>query len=29
MEKVILDDVSLEFYECAAHSQFMLPATSI
>lgn len=29
MEKVILDDVSLEFHECAAYSQLMLPATSI
>lgn len=29
MEKVILNNVSLEFYECAAHSPFMPPATSI
>ena len=29
MEKVILGDASLEFYECAAYSQFMLPATSV
>lgn len=29
MEKVIRDDVSVEFYECAAHARFMLSATSV